>query len=145
MLIKTSGKKFHARKSFVASSEKMNGWLKNRAVTGHLIKNKNLENQNLITDLPTTADGSFPGVLARHMRFCLCLTQKIFSARHYSEKVAKDLHFSICCYLEYFTVAILGSLLKPLPGHIFSSAKDWLSLYHKTFHQLNILTCSLPS
>lgn len=41
ILIKTSGKKFRSRKSFGASAEKkMNGWLKNRAVTGHLIKNK---------------------------------------------------------------------------------------------------------
>lgn len=46
ILIKTSGKKFHSRKSFGELAAKMNGCLKNRAATGHLIKSKKSRKTN---------------------------------------------------------------------------------------------------
>lgn len=149
ILIRTTVKRFHSRKSLAtsATAEGMNSWVKSSTVTGHLFKNKNLEKQTLITGLPTIRDRSFQQH-CQSRRGSICFPYKRHSAQDSTMKRAVEtLCFIICMlFTEYFTtVAICASLLKPLPGHKFSSAKHQLSLHHKMFHQLNISSFSLPS
>jgi len=149
ILIKTSVKRFHSRKSFgtSATAEGMNCWVKSSTVKGHLIKNKNLEKQTLITGLPTTIHGSFQQhCLGR--RGSTCFSYKRHSAQDSTMKRALETFTSVFLCHSLNILPLLPSttsLLKSLLGHKFSPAKDQLSLHHKAFHQLNISTFSLPS
>lgn len=133
ILIKTAVKRFHSRKSFGATAERMNSWAKSSTVTGHQIKNKNLEQQTFITGFPTTRDGSFQQhCLSR--RGSICFSYKRHSAQDSTMKRALETFASVfVCYSLSISPLLLS--VPAITRSQIQSCKSQLSLHHKTFHK----------